>query len=68
MKSLFLKELNTLKFGILAKQLCDELTNYGIMSDELVEMVAMGKESFEELYNNNLECYLSIKIFLNLFS
>ena len=68
MKSLFLKELNTLKFDILAKQLCDELTNYGIMSDELVEMVAMGKESCEELYNNNLECYLSIQIFLNLFS
>ena len=58
----------TLKFGILVKQLCDELSNYGIMIDELLEMVAMGKESCEELYNNNLECYLSIKIFLNLFS
>ena len=57
-----------MKFGILGKQLCDELTNYGIMTDELVEMVAMGKESCEELYNNNLECCLSIKIFLNLFS
>ena len=54
MKSLFLKGLKTLKFGILAKQLCDELTKYGIMSDELLEMVAMGKESCEELYNNNL--------------
>ena len=68
MKFLFLNGWNTLKFGILAKQICDELTNYGIMSDKLVEMVAMGKESCEELYNNNLECYLSIKIFLNLFS
>ena len=67
MKSLFLKGLNTLKFGILSKQLCDELTNYGIMSDEHVEMVAMGNRSCEELYNNNQECYLSIKIFLNVF-
>jgi len=45
------------KFGILPKQLCDELTDYGLTNDEPVEVVAMEKKSREARYISNLQCY-----------
>ena len=44
----FLKVSNMVKFGILGKQLCDELTSYGITSDELVKVVAMRKKAVKD--------------------
>ncbi|KAG5629161.1 hypothetical protein H5410_000878 [Solanum commersonii] len=44
-KSLFTKELSMVKFDILPKQLCDDLTNYGLTNDEPVEVGAMEKKS-----------------------
>jgi len=55
------------KFGILAKQLCDELTNYGITSDELVEVVAMRKKIVKDTTIAIWNASLSINTFLNVF-
>ena len=56
-----------MKFGILAKQLCDKLTSYGITSDELVEVVAMRKKVVKDTRIAIWNSSLSIGIFLNSF-
>ena len=67
MKSLFSKGSNTVKFDVLAKQLCDELNNYEITSDEFVEVVAMRKKNVKDTRITIWNANLSINIFLNSF-
>ena len=56
-----------MKFGTLAKQLCDELKSYGMRSDELVEVVAMRKKVVKDTRLAIWNASLSINIFLNSF-
>ena len=48
LKSLISRGLNKVNFSILANKLFDELTNYGITSDEFVEVVSMRNKNVKD--------------------